>query len=296
MSFEEELLKEINEFRTNPKEYSKKIEKQISYFKGKTLMIPGTNTGMKTQEGAEAYKEAVDFLSKAEPVNALVPSKGLAKISKEYLEEIVKVDPNEIDKVNLDEILQKYGTFEGSMNRELDMGNETPEQIVISIIVSDGDATRGHRDCLLSPEFNKIGMAYGKHPTYRFCSVILFCTKFNNNVDPDDYGFYDTNVPIETKKEEKEEEGQTLKPKKVVLKQKPKEEPKQEPVKENNEDEEEQRDDIVSEKRKIKYVEKNGKRTKITKITRTLKDGSKEVETIEKVLKEGEKDSDDDDD
>ena len=293
MSFEEELLKEINEFRTNPKEYSKKIEKQISYFKGKTLMIPGTNTGMKTQEGAEAYKEAVDFLSKAEPVNALVPSKGLAKISKEYLEEIVKVDPNEIDKVNLDEILRKYGSFEGSMNRELDMGNETPEQIVISIIVSDGDATRGHRDCLLSPEFNKIGMAYGKHPTYRFCSVILFCTKFNNNVDPDDYGFYETNVPIETKKEE---EGQTLKPKKVVLKQKPKEEPKQEPVKENNEDEEEQRDDIVSEKRKIKYVEKNGKRTKITKITRTLKDGSKEVETIEKVLKEGEKDSDDDDD
>ena len=179
MSFEEQLVQEINEFRTNPKQYAKKVEKYIGYFKGKTLMIPGTNIGMKTQEGAEAFKEAVDYLSKLEPVEPFTPSKGCARISKDFLEEVQKIDPSELDKINIDEIMQKYGAFVGSMNRELDLGNETPEQIVMSLITSDGDATRSHRDNLLSTELKKIGVAHGKHDTYRVCTVIVFCTKFN---------------------------------------------------------------------------------------------------------------------
>lgn len=81
----------------------------------------------------------------------------------------------------------------------------------------------------------------------------------------------------------KEPEGQTLKPKKVVL-NKPAETA---PPKEN---EEIMRDDVVSEKRNEKVVEENGKKLKIIKITRTLKDGSKEVETIKKEYVEGEDD------
>ena len=50
------------------------------------------------------------------------------------------------------------------------------------------------------------------------------------------------------------------------------------------------RDDVVSEKRNEKVVEENGKKLKIIKITRTLKDGSKEVETIKKEYVEGEDD------
>ena len=73
MSFQEQLVKEINELRTNPKEYAKKLEKYAGYFKGKALHIPGTNVGVRTEEGAEAYKEAADFLSKAQPVPALEP-------------------------------------------------------------------------------------------------------------------------------------------------------------------------------------------------------------------------------
>ena len=42
MSFQEQLVKEINELRTNPKEYAKKLEKYAGYFKGKALHIPGS--------------------------------------------------------------------------------------------------------------------------------------------------------------------------------------------------------------------------------------------------------------
>ena len=289
MSFAEQLVNEINEFRTNPKEYSKKVEKYIGYFKGKTLMIPGTNTGMKTQEGAEAFKEAVDFISKLEPIEPLEPSKGCSRICKDFLEEVQKVDPNEIDKINYDGIIEKYGTFQGNVNRELDFGNETPEQIVMSIITSDGDPTRSHRDNLLSTNLKKIGIANGTHNIYRFCTVIIFCTKFINNVDEDDAGYIDSNAPNTEKKKQEEPEGQTLKPKKVVL-NKPKEEPKKEEPQNDNKGI--MRDDVVSEQIKEKIVEENGKKLKISRIIRTLKDGSKEIDTIKKEYKEGEDDDD----
>lgn len=289
MSFAEQLVNEINEFRTNPKEYSKKVEKYIGYFKGKTLMIPGTNTGMKTQEGAEAFKEAVDFISKLEPIEPLEPSKGCSRICKDFLEEVQKVDPNEIEKINYDGIIEKYGAFQGNVNRELDFGNETPEQIVMSIITSDGDPTRSHRDNLLSTNLKKIGIANGTHNIYRFCTVIIFCTKFINNVDEDDAGYIDSNAPNTEKKKQEEPEGQTLKPKKVVL-NKPKEEPKKEEPQNDNKGI--MRDDVVSEQIKEKIVEENGKKLKISRIIRTLKDGSKEIDTIKKEYKEGEDDDD----
>lgn len=274
MSFEEQLVNEINEFRTNPKAYAKKVEKYISYFKGKTMIIPGSKAGMKTEEGAEPFKEAVDVLSKTEPVEPLEPSKGLQRIAKDFLAEVLKVDPNELNNINVDDIMQKYGSFLGSMNREVDMGNETPEQVVMSLIASDGDQTRSHRECLLSTDLKKIGVANGKHPTYRHCTIIFFCTKFTNNVDKDDHGYINGSSTVT---EEKKAEGQTLKPKKVVLK---KEEPE---VVENDE---EVRDDVVSETRNEKIVIENGKKKKVIKITRTLKDGSKEVETLKEAVEE----------
>jgi hypothetical protein len=274
MSFEEQLVNEINEFRTNPKAYAKKVEKYISYFKGKTMIIPGSKAGMKTEEGAEPFKEAVDVLSKTEPVEPLEPSKGLERIAKDFLAEVLKVDPNELNNINVDDIMQKYGSFLGSMNREVDMGNETPEQVVMSLIASDGDQTRSHRECLLSTDLKKIGVANGKHPTYRHCTIIFFCTKFTNNVDKDDHGYISGSSTVT---EEKKVEGQTLKPKKVVLK---KEEPE---VVENDE---EVRDDVVSETRNEKIVIENGKKKRVIKITRTLKDGSKEVETLKEAVEE----------
>ena len=288
MSFQEKLVQEINELRTNPKAYAKKVEKYIGYFKGKSLHIPGAKAGLRTEEGPEAYKEAVDFLSKAEPVGELTPSRGLGRICQDFFDEVQKVDPQELNNINMEEIISKYGSYNGSLNREVSMGDETPEQIVVSLVVSDGDASRGHRECLLSPDLNKVGAANGTHKVFRYCTVIFFCTQFKNSVDSDDDGYYDASAPAQTKKEVKEE-GQTLKPRKVVLKQQPKEEPKQEPKQE----EEEGDSEVVSEKRTVKIVEENGKKKKMIKVVKTLKDGSKEVEKFYKDYVEGEDEDDD---
>ena len=51
--------------------------------------------------------------------------------------------------------------------------------------------------------------------------------------------------------------------------------------------------EVVSEKRTVKIVEENGKKKKMIKVVKTLKDGSKEVEKFYQDYKEGEDDDDD---
>ena len=190
MSFEEQLVNKINQFRANPKGYAKKINEYVQYFKGNTLKIPGTKRGIDTEEGAAAYIEAVDFLAKQEGIDPLEPSKGLGRICADFMEKAENLNPEEIGNIDLEEIIKKYGKFKGDLNRAIDFGGEDPEQVLINLIVCDGDPNRGNRESLLSTDLKKIGIKHCKHSTYRFCTLIISCTKFINNVDSDDYGFF----------------------------------------------------------------------------------------------------------
>lgn len=283
MSFEEQLVNKINEFRSNPRGYAKKINEYVSYFKGKTLRIPGAEAGIRTEEGASAYIEAVEFLSRQEGVEPLVPSKGLARICSDFMSEAQKVDPNDIGDIDLEEIIAKYGSFTGSLNRAMDFGGEDPEQVLINLIVCDGDPNRGNRESLLSTDLKFIGVANSKHSTYRYCTLIISCTKFDNTFDSDDYGFVGgTRVQNKSSRQQRDEgKSNTLKPRKVVLKEKPREE-------EPPEDEEEEvaPEGVISETKSEKIVEEKGIKKRITKIVRTMADGTKETETIKEKVED----------
>jgi len=266
-----------------PKVMQKKINEYVSYFKGKTLRIPGSNAGIRTEEGAAAYIEAVDFLSQQEGVDPLEPSKGLGRICADFMAEAQKVDPDQIGNIDLEEIIAKYGSFSGSLNRAMDFGGEDPEQVLINLIVCDGDPNRGNRESLLSTDLKKIGVASAKHATYRFCTLIISCTKFKNTFDSDDDGFIGESTPSYSKpvKEKPVEEEKTIKPRKVVLKQKPKEEAPPE-----EEEEDAPPEGVVSETRTEKIVMEKGKKKRIIKIVRTMEDGSKETETIKEAVED----------
>ena len=181
---EKDLLKEVNELRTNPKGYAEKIEKNKQYFKDKIYRHPDDKNKVRTEEGAEAYDEAIDFLkNKAVAVEALTPSKVLNKIAIDILTEYQK----DIDaKLDLDAIIGKHGTLQGAYKQVVQFGSSRPEQIIINLVVSDGDKTRGQRDALLMEDMKKVGVAYGTHETYRNLTVITECSKFENTIDGDD--------------------------------------------------------------------------------------------------------------
>jgi hypothetical protein len=241
MSFEEDLVKEINVLRTNPKGYIQKMKKYISYFDGNLLKLPGSEASIETQEGVAAYNDAINFLSKQKPVEPLQPSKGLARIAKDFVSEIQKINPDEIGNIDLDKIIEKYGKFTGDLARAMDLGGETPEQVLVNLMASDGDPSREQRDSLLNNNLKKVGIGFGKHEDFKYVTVIVSCTKFVNNKDSNDSGYFSRS-------------------------------------KYNNPSDPSRK--VISENRTEKEIIENGKKKKLVKITKTFADGTKETETV----------------
>jgi hypothetical protein len=285
--FNEELLGEINSLRTNPKKYARTISKYITYFKGKLLCLPGSNAGIQTEEGPDAYREAADFLSKHSRIEALKPSKGLCRIAEEFIAAVQKPDSNELENKDMEEIINKYGTFSGSFSRAMDFGGETPEQAVINLIVSDGDKTRGQRESLLSTEIKRVGVANGHHDMYRHCTAIVTCTEFENTFDNDDNGLLEEEGPNKNLKNKKGDESRdrTKKPQKGVN-TRGNEDKKYRKNDDANEGDEELPPGVASINKTEKVVMENGVKKKITRIVKVMEDGAKQIETTKECIDE----------
>ena len=86
----------------------------------------------------------------------------------------------------MDPIIDRHGKFTGNFKRLVEFGANSPEQVIINLVVSDGDKSRGHREALLLDNLKYVGVAHGTHDTYRTCSVITCATQFENTSDSND--------------------------------------------------------------------------------------------------------------
>ena len=289
--FNEDLIMEINLLRTNPKKYAKTISKYMNYFKGNLLCLPDTNAGIQTEEGVEAFKEAVDFLNKQENLEPLKPSKGLCRIAEEFIAIYQKPDSGELANKDMEDIINKYGSFSGSFSRAMDFGGETAEMAIINLVVSDGDPSRGQRESLLSNEIKKVGVANGEHEVYRHCSAIITSTEFDNTFDKDDNGLLTQSKPKNMKSIEKnkndEEKLNNLNEKKDENKENEKiNEGVKTDKKKNTNGKENLPLGVASINKTEKIVVENGDKKKVTKIIKVMEDGSQRIETIKEILDE----------
>ena len=185
MSFLSDLVKEINKVRANPASYANIIDDLKQHFQGRVLKLPGTNTGIQTEEGAAAYDECARFLRSAEYAEELTPSKGLTKVAEDLLV-IVQKDDSESARVDMNPIIDKYGSYEGSFNRIMECGATTPQQVVINLLVSDGEKSRKNRDLILKDSLKRIGVASGDHAEYTKANIIVLTSTFENKNNADD--------------------------------------------------------------------------------------------------------------
>ena len=265
-NFNSDLAKEINSLRTNPKKYSEKVKSYTKYFKGKILKLPGTNAGIKTEEGVNAYNETINFLLKQPPIEPLELSKGMCKIASDLLYEVQNLDPNDINSIDMEKIISKYGNFYGNFARAIDYGGENAEQVMVNLLVSDGDPSRSQRESLLSNDLRKVGVANGKHDFYRHCSVIVSCTKFENTKDKNDF------VDFENYNDYSKDD--------VNKKKEIKNEKKKEKINEKIGNK------YISVSKSEKIVTEDGVKKKVIRIERFLEDGTKEVETTKETIED----------
>ena len=243
------LVDEINKLRNNPPKYTKVLKDYMTCFTGNVLHFPGNDSCITTEEGPKAYEEAIDYLMLQERRELLNPSKGLCRICEEYISKIIQTD--EIEKVDMDPIINKYGSYKGSFSRAIDFGGERPENVVVYLMVCDGDRSRGQRNTLLNPDVKLVGVGTGKHPSFGYFSVIITCIQFKNKIDSDDNGLLDAeSLAIKINEEENKD------------------------------------DEVEHVTKEEKIINRNGKKIKIVKKIAQLKDGRKKIETDEYEIKD----------
>lgn len=173
---EKGVLDEINDARTSPAKYAKKLKKLRQFYDGQFLKEPGKIT-LVTSEGVSAVDEAIEFLEDAKPVPALKASKGLSMAVRDHvLDQGPKgtVGHQSSDGTSSDERADRYGQWQLAFAENISYGESVPERIVMQLIIDDGVPGRGHRRNLFAKEMAKVGIAFGSHKQYGSMCVIAF--------------------------------------------------------------------------------------------------------------------------
>ena len=176
--FAQKVVEEVNKIRLNPKTYSNKIRGYLSCFQGNVLRIP-KQPGLMTQEGPTAYREAADFLLSLPKLQPLTLDNALNSAAQDMATELSHYEEFEqMDSINRDSILEKYGHYEGQFGESTDFGSMSPEMVVVNLLVDDGNKNRSNRKMLFKETYRKIGCGAAPHSTYKSVTVIMFATNF----------------------------------------------------------------------------------------------------------------------
>ena len=172
----EEIFKEQNEVRKNPKSYIKKLQNSLKYYSNNVLFREG-EIPISTYEGVEGVKDAINFLQNQSPVQELIYSKDIGLSCKDIIDDIgpkglVTHEGTELK--NIYNRLEQYCDWDGAIAENIDFGFKIPENIVMNMIIDDGDENRYQRKNLFYPHFKYVGIGVGPHKEFGFCTVIEY--------------------------------------------------------------------------------------------------------------------------
>jgi len=266
---EKEIFKKQNELRKNPKSYIEKLQNSLKFYNNYILLKEG-EIPIPTYEGVEGVKNAINFLQNQNPVPELIYSKEISLSCKDILNDIgpkglVSHEGTEIK--NIYNRLEQYCDWDGAIAENLDFGFKNPENIIMNMIIDDGDENRYQRKNLFYPDFKYVGIAVGPHRDYGYCVVIEYALNIREkgtqhiNVD----NFIKDNVKIKLEDENNKEEENN---KKII----------NNPFQDGDPD---APDNTISLRVEKEEKEVNGKIIKITKKIFTLDDDSQHIVEIE---------------
>ena len=180
---EKEIVYEINLFRSNPADYAEKyIAPLAKLYKGKLLHYPNDKP-LLTKEGVRALNECVRELKKVGPLSVVYPSSGLSKAADDHVKDqsrTGKTGHNGSDHSDSRNRMERYGDWKVRIAENIAYGGTSAHQIMIYLLIDDGEHERGHRKNFVRPELNVVGVSVGPHPVYNTMCVMDFAGAFVN--------------------------------------------------------------------------------------------------------------------
>ena len=179
-AFENELLEEINLARTRPQDYAALLEQLRPSFKGKTFRLTG-DLEVTTTEGTAALDEAIRFLKSARPLTPLEASRGMTLgASAHVTDQGTKglFGHKGTDGSLCEQRLARFGRLTGAVGENLSYGKYSARQRVLTWLIDDGFASRGHRLSIFNKDYKLVGLSCGGHAQRTTMCVVTFATGF----------------------------------------------------------------------------------------------------------------------
>merc|ERR1712226_1281949 len=134
------------------------------------------------KDGVTAVDEAIDDLRIAEALPELEFNEKLSEAAEAHCVELGK--PNALPKnegaggETVKDRLKRFGKIVHTYGQSMSFNCMTAEEVVVQLLISDGNKERRHRKNLLNPEYKVVGIASGKHEEYYTMAVIDFAGGF----------------------------------------------------------------------------------------------------------------------
>ena len=178
---EQDLLNEINQARAQPQVYAGYLEKLKPLFNGKQYKTETLE--VETQEGWDAVDDAIKFLRSATPAGPLSTSPGLCLASSSHVKDQSAsgaTGHTGADKTLIEQRAKPFGTWQGDIGENLVYGDESARERILTWLIDDGVASRGHRKRIMSQDYKVAGISCGPHPEYGAMCVLTLAGGFSD--------------------------------------------------------------------------------------------------------------------
>jgi len=173
------IIREMNLARQNPTLYATYVEQlRPRYDRGSVVPPGGTKWRMK--EGLSAIDEAVRFLRAAPPERLLTLSPGMCRAASDHCADQAggRTGHGGSDRSTPGNRLSRYGIWTGLWGENIAYGKTTAREVVLTLIIDDGQPARPHRKNIFNPNFNYAGAASGPHSRYGSVCTIDFANSY----------------------------------------------------------------------------------------------------------------------
>jgi uncharacterized protein YkwD len=171
-AFEKEVLFELNKARTDPVGY---VEMYIRPMRAEMDGKLNTRSRVETKEGVAAIDECIEIMGKIIKMGPLDPDKDLARAAERHTSAQSKTKLIGHTSPNGETLQDRLKKFPLTKAGEcISYGEPTARDVVTSLLIDDGVASRGHRKNILDPVFKIVGISAGGHLVYQNMCTIDF--------------------------------------------------------------------------------------------------------------------------
>jgi uncharacterized protein YkwD len=178
---EKDLLKEINEARAHPDVYASYLEQLKPLFAGKIY-----KGSLQTEEGWAAVEEAIAFMRTMKPQPPFNVATGLCSAALTHVKEQsgsgATGHKSASSGAMIEDRVKPFGSWQGNIGENLSYGSDSARERLLTWLIDDGFASRGHRKRVMSSDYKVAGICCGPHPEFGKMCVLTLAGGFNDTV------------------------------------------------------------------------------------------------------------------